>query len=211
MSDSPDTQHLTLPYPGLILAGGRSRRMGRDKALLPLGSETVLQRVHKVFAGMCCRTVLVMGRASDWSPQVSFDRVVRDQHADYGPLEGLRVGLQSLSEYEMVLVGTCDAPLVVPQVYRAMVDRLERQDQWDAAVPVVRGQSYPLTAVYRTSVIERVSQMVDQQQLRVKDLLSSIQLRAISEAELRVLDPTLQTLRNINTQEEYASLLRELT
>lgn len=210
MSHARASQQQPLPYPALILAGGRSRRMGKDKALLPLGSETVLQRVHRVFEALCVRTVLVMGHDAQWSPQVAFDRMVRDENQDFGPLEGLRVGMRSLLEDDLVLVGTCDAPLVVPAVYRQMVECFRDAERYDAVVPMIQGQPYPLTAVYRTSVFGRISQMVDSRQLRVKDLLGDIRVREIAESEIRALDPTLQTLRNINTQQEYAALLKDL-
>jgi molybdopterin-guanine dinucleotide biosynthesis protein A len=200
------------PYddiPALILCGGRSRRMGKDKARLPLGSATVLQNVQKTFASLSNTTVLVIGHDSADPENHQFDSVVRDQRADLGPLEGLRVGMECLTASELVLVGTCDAPLVVPVVYRRMVERA-RENGCDAVVPAIDGQTYPLTAVYRTRVLDKISEMVARGQLRVKDLLEAIDVCQFGVDEFRDVDPEFQTIRNINTWEEYQELLRDL-
>lgn len=206
-----DLSHPSQPlckYPALILSGGRSRRMGQDKALLPLGKETVLQRVEKAFSQLSPYRVLVIGHDATEPKGCNFQAIIRDQNPDAGPLEGLRVGLDFLSEYPLVFVGTCDAPLVVPQVYRAMASKLD--SAVDAVVPKIHGQVYPLTAVYRTGVKSFITSMVQQQQLRVKDLLNAIKTCDFSADEFTALDPTYQTLRNINTQGEYRELLKEL-
>ena len=206
-----DPSHPSQPlckYPALILSGGRSRRMGQDKALLPLGQETVLQRVEKAFARLSPYRVLVIGHDAVAPRGCNFQAIIRDQNPDAGPLEGLRVGLDFLSDHPLVFVGTCDAPLVVPQVYRAMVNQLH--SAVDAVVPKIHEQVYPLTAVYRTRVKSCVTTMVQQQRLRVKDLLSEIKTCNFSADEFAKLDPTYQTLRNINTQGEYRDLLKEI-
>ena len=75
---------------------------------------------------------------------------------------------------------------------------------------MVDDQYYPLTAVYRTSVLGKVSRMVANQQLRVKDLLSQVQVCEVSSNDLRRVDPELQTLRNINTRAEYQQMLKDV-
>lgn len=208
-----DPEEKEKPYedcPALILCGGRSRRMGQDKAFLPLGSKTVLQRVETAFSTLSSQLVLVIGHDASMPPSTGFDGVVRDENPDFGPLEGLRVGLRHLERYEMVFVGTCDAPLVVPEVYRLLRQRLLDTADCDVTLPVVDGQSYPLTAVYRTSVIREIVQMIEGGDLRVKNLLNQVRCAEISGAEIRRVDPELDTVRNINTRDEYERMLQDI-
>ena len=210
MTDPGQKEKRPTDLPALILCGGRSRRMGKDKAFLPLGSGTVLQKVQKAFAELSGFSVLVIGQQAMAPEQTGFDSIVRDEHEDFGPLEGLRVGLQHLSEHDFVFVGTCDAPLVVPDVYRLMLTRLLDSNHGDVALPVIQGQPYPLTAVYRIGVLAKISQMIGDRQLRVRDLLKKINVVELSESDIRQVDPNLDTTRNINTRAEYQQMLKEM-
>ena len=169
----------------------------------------MLQRVDDAMARLSSQRVLVIGHDATPPEDCGFNAVIRDQYPDRGPLEGLRVGLEYLSHYPIVFVGTCDAPGAVAEVYFAMVAQLGEED--DAVVPKVQGQVYPLTAVYRTRVVSPIQNMVSQNQLRVKDLLSSIRVRSFSEQDLKVHDPQYESLKNVNTQQEYWNLLKRRT
>ena len=206
MTDSTHSSQPLSSHPVLILSGGRSRRMGRDKAQLMVGNKTMLQRVDEAMAKLSDQRILVIGHDAEPPAGCGFKAVIRDQYPDRGPLEGLRVGLDYLSDHSIVMVGTCDAPGVIPDVYSAMVRKLGEAD--DAVVPAVRGQVYPLTAVYRTRVIHQVQEMVLQNRLRVKDLLGLIQVRSFLEQDLKAVDPKGESLKNVNTQQEYLNLLK---
>ena len=204
-----DSTHLSQPlseHPVLILSGGRSQRMGQDKAQLMVGGKTMLQRVDDAMARLSEQRILVIGHDATPPTNCGFETVIRDQYPDRGPLEGLRVGLEYLSDSPIVFVGTCDAPSVIADVYHAMVAELGPED--DAVVPRVQGQVYPLTAVYRTRVIGQVQSMVQEHRLRVKDLLELIKVRWFPEQHLRAVDPDGESLKNVNTQQEYLNLIK---
>ncbi len=185
--------------------------MGRNKAELPLDGTTVLQKVESAFAEIADGLILVIGQDAAVPETSRADRVFRDENLDFGPLEGLRIGLAAASTTaEMAMVGTCDAPLVVPQVYQLMQRQLQESPQHEAVMPLVEGRHHPLTAVYRVSALPVISGMVARQQLRVRDLLEQINVLEIAEAELCEIDPQLRTIRNINTREEYQRMLEEL-
>jgi len=229
-AEKENSQHL--PVPALVLCGGRSRRMGQNKALLPFGngnspdrtgsttqassdSPTVLKRVHDTFRVLSNRLCLVIGFDAIAPPDYGFDFLVRDQQADLGPLEGLRAGFRQLVDVDSgantthVLVGTCDAPLVVPAVYQLMYQR-SQESAADLVLPMIGDQHYPLTAVYRAEVLEEIESMVAARELRVKDLLNRLKVVEVSETELRQHDPNLDTVRNINTPNEYQAMLRDI-
>ncbi len=198
--------------PVIMLCGGRSRRMGTDKIRLPLVGKTVYHRVEDTFAPWASHLVVVIGHAAQ-PPESDRDPiVVADEHADLGPLEGLRVGLRVCQQLgaELAMVTTGDAPLVVPQLYRFMIDLLVKNPDHDGVVPYVDDTWHPLTAVYRTRILEQVQQRVQRRQLRVKELMDSIAVLKLTRDRLEPVDPGLQSLRNINTREQYLQLRQEL-
>ncbi len=193
----------------VVLCGGRSRRMGRDKAMLPLGRLTILQHVQRAFRDLSQRSILVIGHDAKPADDVGFDEVVKDEFADFGPLEGMRVGFQAAANSQAILLGTCDAPLVVSELYQLMWERLQQDQTLDAVVPDINGQLYPLTAIYRPTVLSTISEMVQTGELRVKDLFKQINALQIQESEVLTVDPELLTIRNINTREEYQAIRQQ--
>lgn len=167
--------------------------------------------MENAFRSISGRLFLVIGRDATAPTDTGFHLIVHDENLDFGPLEGLRVGLAAAaSESAMVLVGTCDAPLVVPDFYQAMFQRLNSTDEFDAVMPLIDGRHYPLTAVYRARVLPTIESMVEKKELRVRDLLGKIRVLEMDEAELRRVDPGLNTIRNINTREEYENILKSI-
>ncbi len=194
--------------PAIILCGGRSRRMGLDKSSLPFGRGTVLQRIETIFFQFAKRVTVVISHDAP-KPNVGENTdIIRDENTDFGPLEGLRVGINHHArDSEFVFVGTCDAPLVIPDVYREMLNRLVQNEDCHATIPVIDKQLYPLTGVYRTSLVDTIGEMVANEELRVRDLFSRINFVAVGANELRTIDPDLNTIKNMNNQQEYRQML----
>jgi molybdenum cofactor guanylyltransferase len=195
---------------GIVLCGGQSRRMGTDKAWLPFGSETMLQRIVRILGGAVGPVVVVAATAArlpDLPPEV---RIVRDRRPERGPLEGLAVGLAALGEFApaaeiaAAYITSCDAPLLLPEFVRRMVVLLGSAD---AAVPKVDGRLHPLAAVYRRTVLPHVERRLAADQLRLTALVEELEMRIVLPEELRDVDPQLLSLRNINDQNEYRDAL----
>jgi molybdopterin-guanine dinucleotide biosynthesis protein A len=131
--------------------------------------------------------------------------IVRDRRPDRGPLEGIAVGLASLSRRcELAFVTACDAPLLRP----ALVGRLvELAEGYDVAVPHVEGYDHPLSAVYRVSVLPHVESLLSAGRLRPVFLFDRVRTRRVAAAELMDLDPGLESLWNVNTPADYAAAL----
>src|SRR3954463_14928404 len=100
---------------GVVLAGGKSTRMGTSKALLPFGPETMLQRVVRLLEDVVS-PIVVVAAADQMLPQLPAHVIItRDEQDARGPLEGLRTGLKALPEQvEAAYVTGCDVPLLVP-------------------------------------------------------------------------------------------------
>jgi molybdopterin-guanine dinucleotide biosynthesis protein A len=132
--------------------------------------------------------------------------LLRDEQEFLGPLAGMGVGLRFLREVvDAAFVSSCDVPLLRTEFVRAVVGKL---GQHDLAVPNDGGFHQPLSAVYRTSLSVRIDRLVAAGRLRPHDLIQESDAVEISVDELRSVDPSLQSLRNVNRQEDYESALR---
>ncbi|MEE8452340.1 MAG: molybdenum cofactor guanylyltransferase [Thermoguttaceae bacterium] len=192
---------------GIVLCGGKSRRMGRPKATLPFGDETMLQRMVRLL-GEAVEPVVVVAAVGQALPELprSVD-VVRDRHEDRGPLEGLAVGLRAIADRaEAAFVTTCDAPLLLPAFVRRMV---EMSAGHTIAVPHIDGYDEPLAAVYRMAVLPHVDALLAADRRRPVDLFDLVPTRRVTAEELRRIDPQLRSLKNVNTPEDYRAALIE--
>jgi molybdopterin-guanine dinucleotide biosynthesis protein A len=191
----------------IVLCGGKSTRMGVAKATLPFGPETMLQRVVRLLATTVSPIVAVAARGQ-LLPVLPVDVIVtRDERESRGPLEGLRAGLKALPEsVDAAYVTSCDVPLLVPAFVQHMLALL---GEHDIAVMEIDGFPHPLSAVYRRAVLPEVESLLAQDRLRPVFLFDAVRTRRVSPDEMRVADPDLRTLRNLNTREEYEAALVE--
>ena len=177
--------------------------MGRDKASLPFGDETLPQRVVRIVSASV-GDVVVVARAGQELPALPRDvRVVRDELDDRGPLGGLGPGLRA-SRADAVFATGCDAPFLAPALIDLLFDRLSDRD---AAVAETDGRPHPLCAVYRTRIATVVGRLVADGRLRATDLAGLVPTVRVTEDELRAADPDLACLVNCNTPESYAAAL----
>lgn len=187
-----------------MLCGGKSTRMGTSKALLPFGSETMLQRVVRLLNGLVAPIVAVAAVGQTLPELPSHVIVTRDEHEGRGPLEGLRAGLKALPPHvEAAYVTSCDVPLLVPAFVLQMLD-LARDH--DIAVMEIDGFPHPLSAVYHRRTLPHVEALLANNRLRPLFLFEAVRTRRVSPQEMTA-DPDLRTLWNVNTREEYEKAL----
>ena len=191
---------------GIVLCGGKSTRMGSPKALLPFGSETMLQRVVRLL-GEVVSPIVVVAAADQELPVLPPDVIVaRDERDARGPLEGLRAGLKAMPpDVDAAYVTSCDVPLLVPNFVRQMLD-LARG--YDVAVMEIDGFTHPLSAVYRQTTLPSVEDLLAHDRLRPAFLFDAVKTRRVRPDEMTA-DPELRTLRNLNTREDYERALVE--
>jgi molybdenum cofactor guanylyltransferase len=192
---------------GVILIGGQSKRMGRPKATLPFGPQTMLERiVERVQPAV--DAVLVVAAVGQELPALSpHTRLVYDEEYDRGPLGGLASALAALGpEKDAVFVTACDSPFVLAGFAGRLFELL---GDADVSVPHVGGRIHPLTAVYRTSILPMVRDQLANSRLRMIDLIARLPTRRVSQEELVLADPRMQSLRNVNTPEEYELAVRD--
>lgn len=202
-------------FGAIIVCGGKSSRMGTPKALLPFGPESMIERMVRLVGEAGAGPIVVVAAHEQPLPPLPSDvRIAFDEHEALGPLEGLRVGLAALREAngsndacEAAFATSCDAPLLRPEFIRRVCDALTADVA--AAVPRSGGYLHPLAAAYRIdSALPHVERLVAARKLRAAGLFDEVASRILEEDELRAVDPTLESLRTMNTPEEYEALLR---
>lgn len=199
----------------IIVCGGKSLRMGTAKPLLPFGSETLLERMVRIVRAAATGPIVIVAAREQRLPPVPSDvAVVYDEHEALGPLEGLRVGLTALrtrrdigAPCEIAFAASCDVPLLRSELIKYVCARLTTD--FEAAAPRSGGYLHPLAAAYRIdAALPHVERLVAELKLRATGLLDDLRTRIIDEDELRTVDPDLESLRNMNTPQEYEALLR---
>jgi molybdopterin-guanine dinucleotide biosynthesis protein A len=182
--------------------------MGRDKATLPFGPESMLQRVVRLIGECVPRdNVAVVAAQHQELPALPREIIIaHDARENRGPLEGLAVGLRVLGDRADAVYATgCDVPLLVP----AFVDRMfELLGGFDVAVPCDGPLYHPLAAVYRPSVLPLIQKLLDDDRLSLQHLLSEVRAREMPVDDLRAVDPQLLTLRNLNRDDDYEAALK---
>jgi len=187
----------------VILAGGKSRRMGRDKCSIKLGSKTLLEHVIANVVGFSRLVVVVTAAKSSGATERQRGLPVAwttDRREDAGPLEGLRCGLQHLRDHQLeaALVIGCDYPLFGWPIARILANRLADHQ----AICVQAGKHWsPLPMVVRTHALSAANDLLAQGHRALHDLLKHIDCHAIMADELRTVEPDLHSLLNVNDPE----------
>jgi molybdopterin-guanine dinucleotide biosynthesis protein A len=202
-----------LPHPeplttgGIVLCGGQSKRMGRPKAWLPFGEETMLRRVVRLLAQVVKPIVVVAAPGQDVPPVPHDVQIVRDEEQGRGPLQGLAAGLSALAgQVEAAYLSSCDVPFLQTAFVRRLIDLLGSHA---ICVPRVGEHHHPLAAVYRLGVRPTVFQLLAENRLRPFFLFEAVSTRVVEAAELADIDPGFQSLRNLNTPDEYEAARRK--
>jgi molybdopterin-guanine dinucleotide biosynthesis protein A len=180
----------------IILAGGRSSRLGRDKASERLLGRPLLQhvidRVHSLVA-----EIIVVRAHGQLLPEIESATAVRiaeDDFASSGPLGGIYSGLIATAA-ERGLVVACDMPLLSRPL---LAEMLRRSSGCDVVMPVL-AYPEPLHAVYGRACIAPIRERIEAGQLKITNFLGAVGVCYMREDECRALDPELRSFTNTNT------------
>lgn len=185
-----------------ILAGGRSARMGRDKALLVFRGKTLLERAIAT-AREVGDTVAIVGARERYS-EFGF-AMVEDEFQECGPLGGIHAALgASGSEWNVLL--SVDTPMVTAEFLRYLVTRAQAQPDALAIVPDADGGIQGTCAVYRRSLRAVAGQQLKRGKYKIADTLALVRVEYVEENEMRDagFDPAMFV--NVNTPEEFARI-----
>ncbi|ATA28982.1 molybdopterin-guanine dinucleotide biosynthesis protein MobA [Mycobacterium lepraemurium] len=184
---------------GIVLAGGESRRMGRDKATLPgpRGAATLLEYVVGVLTQRC-DPIFVMAAPGQRLPEVTA-RIIRDEIRGQGPLPATSRGLRAAAEAGARYAFVCavDMPLLSPELIDDLV-HLATETNAEVVLPW-DGRSHYLASLYRTDLAERIDRLVADGARSMRALIDA------SDAQQIVL-PESQFLANVNTEADLRAL-----
>lgn len=179
-----------------ILAGGQSRRMGRDKSQLLLENRTFTDRIAETLLEITDSVTLVGSRQTN-----SRYAVATDIYPEWGALGGLHAALAACSR-EWAIVVACDLPFVTADLFNYLASLRENHE---AVVPLqADGRPQPLSSLYRIEpCLQRATELIEAGKRRPLDLLELVNTRWVPFKELRNLDQAEKFFVNINTPEDY--------
>lgn len=184
---------------GAVLAGGESRRFGRDKARAILGGRPLVSHVFQTLQTLFEDVLVVTNQPVQYE---SFDAtVVSDIVRGAGSLGGLLTALVH-AKAERCFVVACDMPFLEAAVVRQMLGSCEG---YDVVVPVLKGELQPLHAIYSKRCIVPIEEMIVRRDFRIFDFYSKVATLRLEQSVWEGVDPQHRSFANINTQEELAS------
>jgi molybdopterin-guanine dinucleotide biosynthesis protein A len=187
---------IKLGVTAFVLAGGKSSRMGSDKAFLRLGDETLLSQALKL-AGNVAEAVWIVGDAKKFA---AFGRVVEDVYRDRGPLGGIHAALSG-STTEVNVMLAVDLPFVTQKLLQYLLSRALESGAM-VTVPRTGSGFQPLGAVYRRGFAEVAEQSLLEGKNKIDSLFARVETCVIEESELVRAGFSEQMFRNLNTPEE---------
>ena len=194
---------------GIVLAGGKNLRLGRNKAIEKVGGVTLIGRVVERLQQVCGDIIIVNATTPKELPELPGTRSVTDLYAEGGPLGGIYAGLTA-SRTDLNIAVACDMPFLSVKLLRHM---LELADGYDAVVPRLQnGMIESLHCVYKRSCIPAMKARLDSGRLKIHALLQELKVRYIEEGECQQYDSELLSFFNINRQTDLdlAALLADL-
>ncbi len=186
----------------IVLAGGKSSRMGTPKALLMFDDRPLIAHIVETLRSLFGEIVVVAAPGQDL-PSMPVT-LVRDEVAHQGPVGGIYYGL-SAARADVGFVTSCDSAFLNIDLISHLVCCIADHD---VVVPYWQGRFQPLHAVYRKSVAPLLAAQLARGELRPVQLFDRVRTRRIDEDAIRRLDPEGRSFFNMNTPEDYAEALR---
>ncbi|ADY56953.1 Molybdopterin-guanine dinucleotide biosynthesis protein A [Syntrophobotulus glycolicus DSM 8271] len=191
IEDDWDKSETKLQMTGLLLVGGNSSRMGRDKAFLEIRGIPVLKKSLKVLSGVFAE-VLISARDGEMYEEFGF-KVVKDLFPGKGPLSGIYSGLQA-SNYNYVFAAACDMPFLSPE---AIIKLAGETEDYDLVMPYASGRLHPLHAFYHQRLQGTAFKHLREGRLSLSALAGE------SNTKIFRFEEYAGSLTNVNTPEEW--------
>jgi molybdopterin-guanine dinucleotide biosynthesis protein A len=188
--------HHRRPLTGVVLSGGKSLRMGQNKAFLKIGGVPIIRRILDIFRPLFQEIIIVTNEPDLYS---NFDvSVYNDLIPNGGALVALYTGLFHSSLPYSFVVG-CDMPYLKASVISYL---MERTEGYDVTVPKSPDGLEPLHAIYSKNCMGAIESLLRERKAKVIDFFSSVRVKIIEASEILPLDPRLESFVNLNTREE---------
>ena len=182
----------------IVLAGGRSSRFKRDKALILWEGKPLIVRQVDMLKGLFDEIIVVTGNERRYEELIDV-KVVKDLIKGKGPLGGIHAGLSSSSnDYNLIL--PCDMPLLNEKVISLLLDEINGRSR--IILPVVRGYVEPLVGIYHRDCIPFAEMLLRGGKLKVLGLMDFVPTKLIPENRVLEVDPNLTSFLNLDSPED---------
>jgi molybdenum cofactor guanylyltransferase len=183
---------------GVILAGGQSRRLGRDKAVEPVGDQPLIRRVIERVAQVSSEIVVVVADRArgEKLPLAADHRIALDIYPGKGSLGGIFSGLMAV-QGEWGVVVACDMPFLNLELLRYMMSL--RADA-NAVVPVLEGRPEPTHAFYSKACLPCIEERLKADDLKISGFFDEVRVKYVPEEDIARFDPDYLSFFNINSQ-----------
>ena len=185
---------------GIILAGGKSRRMGLDKSVLKINNQNLVENLYKT-TGELFDEILIAGN-SESKFALPYAKEIYDICPGFGPLSGIHAGL-SHAKNEICFVMACDMPFVSEDVIKTI---LAYSNDNDAVIPRINQHIQVLFGMYKKSCVSAIEEMFKNHNATGCDLYLNVKTKYLSEDDFAGLDID-KTFFNINTPQDYMAAL----
>ena len=182
---------------GVILAGGKSTRMGTDKALLSLHNKKVVEHIIEEMKNIT-PDIIIISNQPELYESYGYP-IYKDRYKDKGPLAGLETAFYHMKG-DIAVITPCDTPFIQHAIYE---DLLRNIQPYDAVVPKYNGRLHPLAGVYRRSVHPFIETCIQNNQLQVKSFFDKIDV--LYQEDFNMVNDSLleKHFFNMNTVEEF--------
>jgi molybdenum cofactor guanylyltransferase len=186
----------------VVLAGGKSSRMGRPKSLLLFDGEPLIVHIARALERLFAETVIVAAPEQELPPVPAI--LARDEVPYQGPVGGIYYGLKAASG-KFCFVTSCDVAFLNASLISHLISLIS---DYDVVVPHWQNRFQPLQAVYCTSVLPLLKEQLDRKELRPIFLFDKVRTRKVDEEEIRIFDPEGLSFFNMNTCDDYQRALQ---
>ena len=181
---------------GIILAGGKSTRMGENKAFIKIEGTPIIHRIHTLFERLFNEIIIVTHQKKLFSNLNT--KIYSDLIPNRGILGGLYTGL-FFSSFSLSFCVACDMPFLKESVIKYLIKTIEN---YDVVVPKTEDGLQPLHAVYSKNCLEPIKKIIEQGKYKIIDFYPMVKVKIVDEHELFSLDPMRESFINVNTPEE---------
>jgi len=178
----------------IVLAGGKSLRFGKDKALEEIGGRSLIERVIERLS-LLGNEIIVVTSSSDQLPDLRVKRVI-DSYPGRGNLVGLYSGLKAVSSSHALVVG-CDMPFLNVALLRHLI---ALSTGFDVVIPRIGDEVEPLHAVYSKNCLAPIEATLGEGKRRIVDFFPAVKVRYIERADIDKFDPQRLSFFNINSE-----------
>lgn len=184
----------------IILAGGKSSRMGTNKALLRINKQTVIEIIYNKLQPLFSETIIVTNNPKEYT-FLSLP-IVEDIFKGLGPLAGIHAGLTA-SKNEHNLIVACDMPFVNAKLANILLTNV---NDYDVVVPILFGKVHPLYAVYTKKLVPLIATELRDKKLKLQEFLALVNTKYLAEDYLQEFieqDELERSLFNMNNERDY--------